>query len=120
MALTAAQRLTNLLKLDRKDILQVFFYAILPGCELVASARDQAIVNLIQAGRVSVSWIVLIFVVISGVALVASSRSCNSALQRTCSKRFLYARLLNLDSGSQRSKPRNCTTNIRQNWPTDF
>ena len=37
MALTAAQRLTNLLKLDRKDILQVFFYAIFAG--LVSLSR---------------------------------------------------------------------------------
>jgi len=71
MALTAAQRLTNLLKLDRKDILQVFFYAIFAGLvSLSLPLGIQAIVNLIQAGRVSVSWIVLIFVVISGVALV--------------------------------------------------
>ncbi len=71
MALTAAQRLTNLLKLDRKDILQVFFYAIFAGLvSLSLPLGIQAIVNLIQAGRVSISWIVLVFVVISGVALV--------------------------------------------------
>ncbi len=71
MALTAAQRLINLLKLDKKDISQVFFYAIFAGLvSLSLPLGIQAIVNLIQAGRVSVSWIVLIFVVISGVALV--------------------------------------------------
>ncbi len=71
MALKASQRLINLLKLDRKDILQVFFYAIFAGLvSLSLPLGIQAIINLIQSGRVSVSWIVLVFIVIAGVALV--------------------------------------------------
>ena len=71
MRLTASQRLTNLLKLDRKDILQVFFYAIFAGLvSLSLPLGIQAIINLIQSGRVSISWIVLVFIVIIGVALV--------------------------------------------------
>ncbi|WP_333876537.1 peptidase domain-containing ABC transporter [Flavobacterium sp.] len=71
MALTASQRLINLLKLDRKDILQVLFYAIFAGLvSLSLPLGIQAIINLIQSGRVSVSWIVLVFIVIAGVALV--------------------------------------------------
>ncbi|MFN3753378.1 peptidase domain-containing ABC transporter [Flavobacterium sp.] len=71
MALTASQRLVNLLKLDRKDIYQVFFYAIFAGLvSLSLPLGIQAIINLIQSGRVSVSWIVLVFIVIAGVALV--------------------------------------------------
>lgn len=71
MALNASQRLINLLKLDRKDILQVFFYAIFAGLvSLSLPLGIQAIINLIQSGRVSVSWIVLVFIVIAGVALV--------------------------------------------------
>lgn len=71
MALTASQRLLNLLKLDRKDILQVLFYAIFAGLvSLSLPLGVQAIINLIQSGRVSVSWIVLVFIVIAGVALV--------------------------------------------------
>ena len=71
MALTASQRLINLLKLDRKDISQVFFYAIFAGLvSLSLPLGIQAIINLIQSGRVSISWIVLVFIVIAGVALV--------------------------------------------------
>ena len=71
MALTASQRLINLLKLDKKDISQVFFYAIFAGLvSLSLPLGIQAIINLIQSGRVSVSWIVLVFIVIAGVALV--------------------------------------------------
>jgi ABC-type bacteriocin/lantibiotic exporter with double-glycine peptidase domain len=70
MAFTASQRLINLLKLDRKDITQVFFYAIFAGLvSLSLPLGIQAIINLIQSGRVSISWIVLVFIVIAGVAL---------------------------------------------------
>ncbi|MGL2965820.1 peptidase domain-containing ABC transporter [Flavobacterium sp. XGLA_31] len=71
MALTASQRLINLLKLDRKDISQIFFYALFAGLvSLSLPLGIQAIINLIQSGRVTVSWIVLVFIVIAGVALV--------------------------------------------------
>lgn len=71
MALTASQRLINLLKLDKKDISQILFYAIFAGLiSLSLPLGIQAIINLIQSGRVSVSWIVLVFIVLSGVAFV--------------------------------------------------
>lgn len=71
MRLNASQRLINLLKLDKKDIFQIFFYAIFSGLvSLSLPLGIQAIINLIQSGRVSVSWVVLVFIVISGVALV--------------------------------------------------
>lgn len=68
---TPLQRLNNLLKLDRKDISQIIFYAIFSGLiSLSLPLGIQAIINLIQSGRVSFSWIVLIIVVVIGVALV--------------------------------------------------
>jgi len=71
MGLTATQRLINLLKLDKRDISQIFFYAIFAGLiSLSLPLGIQAIINLIQSGRVSVSWIVLVVIVIVGVALV--------------------------------------------------
>lgn len=70
MKLTAVQRTINLLKLDKKDIIQVVFYAIFGGLvSLSLPLGIQAIINLIQSGRVSISWIVLVFIVIIGVAL---------------------------------------------------
>jgi ABC-type bacteriocin/lantibiotic exporter with double-glycine peptidase domain len=60
-----------LLKLDRRDISQIFFYAIFSGLvSLSLPLGIQAIINLIQAGRVSISWIVLVLIVVIGVALV--------------------------------------------------
>lgn len=58
------KRLYSLLKLDRKDIFQTFYYAIFAGLlSLSVPLGIQAIVNLIQGGRVSTSWIVLVVLV---------------------------------------------------------
>lgn len=71
MSQSPLQRLFGLLKLDKKDISQVFFYAIFAGLvSLSLPLGIQAIINLIQSGRVSVSWVVLVVIVIIGVALV--------------------------------------------------
>ena len=71
MTLTPLQRYYKLLQLDKKDISQVFFYAIFSGIvSLSLPLGIQAIINLIQAGQVSASWIVLVVIVVMGVALV--------------------------------------------------
>ena len=65
------QRFFNLLKLDKKDVSQLFFYAMFSGLiSLSLPLGIQAIINFIQSGRVSASWIVLIILVVIGVALV--------------------------------------------------
>lgn len=69
--MTSIKRLYNLLELDKKDVSQIFFYAIFAGIvSLSLPLGIQAIVNFIQSGRVSASWIVLIILVVFGVALV--------------------------------------------------
>jgi len=69
--MTPLKRLYKLLELDKKDVSQIFFYAIIAGLvSLSLPLGIQAIINFIQSGRVSVSWIVLIILVVFGVALV--------------------------------------------------
>lgn len=69
--LTSWQRLIGLLKLDRKDIKQVFYYAIFAGVvNLSLPLGIQAIINLIQGAQISSSWIVLVILVTLGVAFV--------------------------------------------------
>ena len=71
MSQTPLQRFYNLLKLDKRDISQIVFYAIFAGLvSLSLPLGIQAIINLIQAGQVSVSWIILVVIVVIGVALV--------------------------------------------------
>ncbi len=67
--LTPWQRLIGLLKLDRKDVLQVFYYAIFAGLvNLSLPLGIQAIINLIQGAQVSTSWVILVILVTLAVA----------------------------------------------------
>ena len=64
------KRFYSLLSLDRKDVMQIFFYAIFAGLiSLSLPMGIQAIINFIQSGQVSASWIVLIVLVVIGVTL---------------------------------------------------
>ncbi|WP_194767155.1 peptidase domain-containing ABC transporter [Tamlana sp. I1] len=67
--MTPWQRLLGLLELEKKDIFQIFYYAIFSGViSLSLPLGIQAIINLIQGAQVSTSWIVLIILVTLGVA----------------------------------------------------
>lgn len=69
--MSPTKRFFKLLNMDRKDVYQIFFYAIFAGLvSLSLPLGVQAIINFIQSGRVSVSWIVLVILVVLGVALV--------------------------------------------------
>lgn len=69
--MTPLKRFYNLLELDKKDVYQIFFYAIFAGLiSLSLPLGIQAIINFIQSGRVSASWIILIVLVVFGVALI--------------------------------------------------
>ncbi|RZV64237.1 MAG: ATP-binding cassette domain-containing protein [Flavobacteriaceae bacterium] len=67
--LTPWQRLVGLLQLEKRDVLQVFYYAIFSGLvSLSLPLGIQAIINLIQGAQISTSWIVLVVLVTIGVA----------------------------------------------------
>ena len=69
--MTPLKRFYSLLRLDRKDVLQIIFYAIFSGLiSLSLPLGIQAIINFIQSGRISTSWIVLIVLVVLGVVFV--------------------------------------------------
>ncbi|MBU3011764.1 ATP-binding cassette domain-containing protein [Polaribacter vadi] len=66
--LTPWQRFIGLLRLEKKDIFQIFYYAIFGGfVALTLPLGIQAIINLIQGAQVSTSWVVLVVVVTIGV-----------------------------------------------------
>ena len=68
---TPWQRFVGLLKLEKKDFLQIFYYAIFSGLvSLSVPLGIQAIVNLLQGARISTSWVVLVILVTLGVAFV--------------------------------------------------
>ena len=67
--MTPWQRLIGLLQLEKRDILQIFYYAIFAGIVALSLPLGiQAIINLIQGAQVSTSWIILVIIVTIGVA----------------------------------------------------
>ena len=67
---TPYQRFWLLLKPDSKEIYQVYTYAFFKG--LIALSLPigiQSIINFIQGGSVSASWMVLVFIVTLGIAM---------------------------------------------------
>ena len=66
--LTPWRRFVNLLKIEKKDIFQIIYYAIFGGIvSLSLPLGIQAIINLIQGAQISTSWIILVIVVTIGV-----------------------------------------------------
>lgn len=64
------QRLRRLLSVDKKEITQVYAYALLNGLvNLSLPLGIQAIINLIQGGEMTTSWIILVAFVLVGIAL---------------------------------------------------
>lgn len=67
--LSSWQRFLGLLAIDKRDILQIFYYAIFAGVvNLTLPLGIQAIINLIQGAQISTSWILLVILVTLGVA----------------------------------------------------
>ncbi|MEX6626120.1 peptidase domain-containing ABC transporter [Tenacibaculum salmonis] len=67
--LTPWQRFLGLLKLEKKDILQISYYAIFEGIVALSLPLGiQAIINLLQGAEISASWVVLVILVTGGVA----------------------------------------------------
>jgi ABC-type bacteriocin/lantibiotic exporter with double-glycine peptidase domain len=63
------KRLIGLLKLERKDIFQIGYYAIFEGIVALSLPLGiQTIINLLQGAQITASWIVLIVLVTIGVA----------------------------------------------------
>ena len=69
--LSPVQRFWRLLKPDKQEIRNVYIYAIFAGLvNLSLPLGIQAIINLIQGGRVSTAWLLLVFIVVFGIAVV--------------------------------------------------
>ncbi len=70
LELSPMDRFWRLLKPDQKEIRNVYAYAIFNGLVgLSLPLGIQAIVNLIQGGQISTSWIMLVVFVVLGVAV---------------------------------------------------
>jgi ABC-type bacteriocin/lantibiotic exporter with double-glycine peptidase domain len=64
------ERFWKLIDFDKKDITQIYLYAIFNGLvNLTLPVGIQTIINFIQMGQVSASWILLVSFVLAGIAV---------------------------------------------------
>ncbi len=87
--LTPWRRFIGLLELERKDIAQIFYYAIFAGfVGLSLPLGIQAIINLIQGAQVSTSWVVLVVLVTLGVSFVGGLQYMQLRIIETIQQRI--------------------------------
>ena len=87
--LTPWQRFLGLLELEKKDIAQIFYYAIFSGfVALSLPLGIQAIINLIQGAQVSTSWIVLVVLVTLGVLFTGALQYMQLRIIETIQQRI--------------------------------
>ena len=71
--MTPWERFIGLITLEKKDILQIFYYAIFNGIVALSLPLGiQSIINLIQGAQISTSWLVLVVLVTIGVGFSGS------------------------------------------------
>ena len=69
--LSPLKRFLGLIQLEKKDVMQVAYYAIFAGLvSLSLPLGIQVIINLIQGAQITTSWILLVVLVTMGVAFV--------------------------------------------------
>ncbi|HLP54762.1 MAG TPA: ABC transporter ATP-binding protein [Fluviicola sp.] len=85
-------RLKELLKLDKSIITKLYLYAIFSGIvSLSLPLGIQSVIYYIQAGQITTSWIVLIFLVIGGVVLSGALQIMQLRITETLQQR-IYVR----------------------------
>ncbi|CAM1360452.1 ABC-type bacteriocin/lantibiotic exporter, contains an N-terminal double-glycine peptidase domain [Tenacibaculum sediminilitoris] len=87
--LTPWQRFLGLITLEKKDTLQIAYYAIFEGIVALSLPLGvQAIINLLQAAQVSASWIVLVILVTGGVAFSGALKLMQFRIIETIQQRI--------------------------------
>ena len=85
----AWSRFFNLIKLEKKDILQIFYYAIFAGAlSLTLPLGVQAIINLIQGAQISSSWVILVVLVTLGVGFTGTLQIMQLRIIETLQQRI--------------------------------
>lgn len=82
-------RFFSLLKIERKDILQIIYFAIFSGIlSLSLPLGIQAIINLIQGAQISNSWVILVVLVTLGVGFMGALQIMQIRILETIQQRI--------------------------------
>jgi ABC-type bacteriocin/lantibiotic exporter with double-glycine peptidase domain len=67
---TAFQKFQKMIRMESREISQLYIYALFSGVlSLVLPVGIQSIINFIQTGRTSTSWLIIIVIVVISIAL---------------------------------------------------
>ncbi|MEM6686278.1 MAG: ATP-binding cassette domain-containing protein [Bacteroidota bacterium] len=87
--LTPWQRFVGLLQLEKKDILQILYYAVFAGIVALSLPLGiQSIINLIQGAQVSTSWVILVILVTLGVIFTGALQLMQLRIIETIQQRI--------------------------------
>ena len=115
--LTPWQRFIGLLKLERKDIFQIFYYAIFGGIVALSLPLGiQAIINLIQGAQISTSWVVLVVIVTIGVIFSGALQLMQLRIIETIQQRIFTRASFELSFRFPKIK----MNELRDNYPPEL
>jgi ABC-type bacteriocin/lantibiotic exporter with double-glycine peptidase domain len=115
--LTPWQRFMGLLKLEIKDIFQIFYYAIFNGVVALSLPLGiQSIINLIQGAQISTSWIVLVIVVTIGVVFSGALQLMQMRIIETIQQRIFLRSTFELSYRFPKMK----MTGLRNLYPPEL
>lgn len=115
--LTPWQRFVGLVNLEKKDIYQIFYYAIFGGIiSLSLPLGIQAIINLIQGAQVSTSWVVLVILVTLGVVFSGVLQLMQLRIIETLQQRIFARSSFELSYRFPKIK----TTELRNFYPPEL
>jgi ABC-type bacteriocin/lantibiotic exporter with double-glycine peptidase domain len=82
-------RLIGLVKLEKRDIYQIFYYSLFAGLiSLSLPLGIQAIINLIQGAQISNSWVILVVLVTLGVMFTGALQVMQLRIIETLQQRI--------------------------------
>jgi ABC-type bacteriocin/lantibiotic exporter with double-glycine peptidase domain len=115
--LTPWKRFVGLLKLEKKDIFQIFYYAIFGGMVTLSLPLGiQAIINLIQGAQISTSWIVLVSLVTIGVIFSGALQLMQLRIIETIQQRIFMRASFELSYRFPKIK----MNELRNNYPPEL
>ncbi|CAH8291227.1 ABC-type bacteriocin/lantibiotic exporter with double-glycine peptidase domain [Mariniflexile fucanivorans] len=115
--MTPWQRFIGLLQLDKRDVFQVFYYAIFSGIVALSLPLGiQAIINLIQGAQISTSWVVLVTLVTLGVAFSGALQLMQLRIIETIQQRIFTRASFELSYRFPKIK----TSELRNYYPPEL
>lgn len=115
--ITPWQRLIGLLQLEKRDIRQIFYYAIFSGIVALSLPLGiQTIINLIQGAQISTSWVVLVILVTLGVAFSGALQLMQLRIIETIQQRIFTRSSFELTYRFPKIK----TTELRNYYPPEL